>query len=122
MSTFGSRLKELRKLKGLSQKEFGKKFNLSESTIGMYERDERKPDFDTLIQISDFCDVSTDFLLKGKDYKSEAEKLFEDPNTQIAARNGEISREEAIKAIEWLLENEKDRKPGDRQPRRKKFR
>uniref|UniRef100_UPI003F65B69C helix-turn-helix domain-containing protein n=1 Tax=Metabacillus halosaccharovorans TaxID=930124 RepID=UPI003F65B69C len=106
----------------MSQKDFGKIFNLSESTIGMYERDERKPDFDTLIQISEYFNVSTDYLLKGKDFSSEAEKIFDNANTQIAARDGEISREEAIKAIEWLLENEKDRKPGDKQPRRKKFR
>lgn len=122
MSTFGSRIKELRKKTGHSQKDFGKIFNLSESTIGMYERDERKPDYETLIQIADYFDVSTDFLLKGEEFRSRAEDVFDNPDTQIAARNGEISREDALKAIEWLLEKEKDRKPGEKQPRGKKFR
>lgn len=43
MKQLGDCLKELRltNTPKLSQKEFGKKFGLSESTIGMYERSER---------------------------------------------------------------------------------
>ncbi|MRX54795.1 helix-turn-helix domain-containing protein [Bacillus idriensis] len=119
MKTFGDRLKELRKEINKSQKEFGKVFDLSESTIGMYERNERKPDYDTLIKIADFFEVSTDYLLKGEDFRTQAEKLLNDPDMQIAARDGDMSKEKAMDAIAWLLEQEKGRKPGDKQNRRK---
>ena len=53
----GARIRELRHQKKLSQKEFGKLFALAESTIGMYERDERKPDYETLEKIADHFGV-----------------------------------------------------------------
>lgn len=61
--SFGQKLKTLRKRKNMSQKEFGKFFGLAESTISMYERDERRPDFDLLNKFADFFEVSTDYLL-----------------------------------------------------------
>lgn len=70
MKTLGDRLKTLRKENGKSQKEFGKLFGLSESAIGMYERNERKPDYDTLEKFADFFNVSTDYLL-GRELSSE---------------------------------------------------
>jgi len=63
MNAIGRRLRGLRQQKKLSQKEFGKVFDLAESTIGMYERDERKPDYETLSKIADYFEVSTDYLL-----------------------------------------------------------
>ncbi|KZN96459.1 hypothetical protein AZI98_08480 [Aeribacillus pallidus] len=70
MSNFGDRLRKLRKNRGYSQKEFGKIFDLSESTIGMYEREERKPDYDTLNKFADFFGVSVDFLIGRTDNPS----------------------------------------------------
>lgn len=60
---FSQRLKSLRKDKGLTQKELGHHFNLSQSSIAFYEKGEREPDFATLIKFADFFDVSTDYLL-----------------------------------------------------------
>lgn len=54
MSSFGKHLRFLRIQKHLTQKELAHLLNLSPSTIGMYERDEREPDFNTLISIADF--------------------------------------------------------------------
>ena len=112
---FKDRLIELRKSKKLTQEQMAEKLGVHRGTYANYERGHRQPDYDTLVQISDFFDVSTDYLLKGNLTKSEAEKILDDPNSQVAARDGDISREEALKAIEWLLEKEKGRKPGDKQ-------
>ncbi|WP_342441145.1 helix-turn-helix transcriptional regulator [Lysinibacillus sp. FSL K6-0075] len=60
---FGKKLKALRTSRKISQKEFGKIFGLAESTIGMYERDERRPDFELLNKFADYFEVSTDYLL-----------------------------------------------------------
>ena len=61
--TFGSRLRILRKEKGLHQSERGEKFDLSPSAIGSYERDLREPSYNHLIAFADYFQVSIDYLL-----------------------------------------------------------
>jgi len=60
---FGDRLKILREKQGLSQKDMAAALGMGTSTITKYERHERQPDFETLIKIADFFQVSTDILL-----------------------------------------------------------
>ena len=64
---FGERLKELRVEKGLSQRKFGELLGVCNQTVSFWESGSREPDMDTLVRISDFFDVSTDFLLGKKD-------------------------------------------------------
>ncbi|PFI53283.1 transcriptional regulator [Bacillus cereus] len=73
MKTFGNIIRDLRKQKGITQKELAQSLQLSESTIGMYERNERQPDYNTLIRIADYFKVSTDFLL-GRDFNAEGKR------------------------------------------------
>ncbi|AHZ54581.1 MULTISPECIES: helix-turn-helix domain-containing protein [Bacillus cereus group] len=73
MKTFGNIIRDLRKQKGITQKELAQSLKLSESTIGMYERNERQPDYNTLIRIADYFNVSTDFLL-GRDSNVKADR------------------------------------------------
>lgn len=61
--TFGQRLRNLRLAKDLTQAELAKLMGLGESTVSFYESDKRKPDFDTLIKIAEYFDVSTDYIL-----------------------------------------------------------
>lgn len=61
--TFGDRLRELRKERGMQQRELGDLYNLSSSAIGSYERNLREPTLDLLLQLSQFFGVSVDFLL-----------------------------------------------------------
>lgn len=63
MSLFGSRLRQLRKEDNLTQKELAAKLGLAFSTISMYERGIREPDFETTEAIADYFNVSMDFLL-----------------------------------------------------------
>ena len=90
---FGKRLKSLRNKRKISQKDFGKIFGVAESTIGMYERNERKPDFVLLTKFADYFEVTTDFLL-GRDinkllnnYEDKDEEEFlkwmNDPTTDL---------------------------------------
>ncbi|HDR4901578.1 helix-turn-helix transcriptional regulator [Bacillus thuringiensis] len=73
MKTFGNIIRDLRKQKGITQKELAHSLQLSESTIGMYERNERQPDYNTLIRIADYFNVSTDFLL-GRDFNVKEDR------------------------------------------------
>lgn len=60
------RLRELRKNKKMSMKELGAIFDLSESTISLYETGKRRIDTDMLQKFADFFEVSVDYIL-GRD-------------------------------------------------------
>lgn len=62
MSTFGDILKKLRKSQDLTQTQLAEKLGLAFSTISMYERGEREPDFETMEAIADYFNVSMDYL------------------------------------------------------------
>lgn len=61
--SFGERIKKCRKEMSLSQKEFGQKIGVAESTVSLYESNKRFPDVDTLKRMSALFDVSIDYLL-----------------------------------------------------------
>lgn len=63
MGTFGTRLQKLRKNKNMTQGDLASVFNISKSTIGMYEQDRNEPDFTTLCKIAKFFSVTSDYLL-----------------------------------------------------------
>ncbi|MDE6591066.1 MAG: XRE family transcriptional regulator [Oscillospiraceae bacterium] len=63
MGLFGGTLKKLRIKMGLSQNELSKFVGVSKSSINMYERGEREPNFETLEAIADFFNVDMDYLL-----------------------------------------------------------
>lgn len=62
--TFGKRLTQLREEKGYNtRKKFAEKLSLPETTLRNYETDAREPGHTFLKQMSDFFNVSTDYLL-----------------------------------------------------------
>lgn len=63
MSTFGERLKELRKNKNLTQQQLADLFYLNKSSISRYENNSQIPETDLLRKIADFFGVSVDYLL-----------------------------------------------------------
>ena len=82
MSVFGERLKKLREARGISQDEFATKFNLKQTTIGMYERGMREPNLDKLNQFATFFNVSLDYLVgrtdnPAKEYKPATRELLD---------------------------------------------
>jgi transcriptional regulator with XRE-family HTH domain len=60
---FANKLLELRLEKSLTQNQLAKKLNVSDATINRYEKGLREPNFNLLIQIARFFDVTTDYLL-----------------------------------------------------------
>lgn len=59
---FGSRIKNLRNAKGLTQEELAKQLGISRSALSLYELEKREPDIDTFKKIASFFGVSTDYL------------------------------------------------------------
>ena len=64
----GLKLKELRKEKGLTQKQVAEILKVDSSTVRKWELSLREPNLSSLIKLADFFEVSTDYLLGRKDY------------------------------------------------------
>lgn len=60
---YADRILELRKSRGLTQKQLADNTGLSEVGIQSYERRYRKPAHDALLALADYFHVSTDYLL-----------------------------------------------------------
>jgi repressor LexA len=67
MATFSDRIKSLRLQHNLTQNDLAEKIKVNKQTISQYERGVRRPDFDTLNELCDFFNVSSDFLLGKSD-------------------------------------------------------
>ena len=61
------RLKEVRKLKKISQLKLAMDLNMNQNTISRYETGEREPGINDLIKIADYFNISIDYLLERTD-------------------------------------------------------
>lgn len=73
---FGSRLKDLRNERKLTQDDLGKLLNVSGKTIGTWERDSRQPNIESINKLASIFGVTTDYLLGNSDEKSH-KKYYE---------------------------------------------
>ena len=94
MSIFGETLRKLRHEHKLTQSQLGQAIGVSYSTISMYERGEREPDFETTEAIADYFNVSMDSLL-GTSSKSRTFNM----QTIIDNSHSVASREENVNTI-----------------------
>ena len=124
--SFGAKLKNCRKNMSLSQKEFGQKIGVAESTVSLYESNKRFPDADTLKKISSLFGVSIDYLLGNSSDPSQesggyysdpevaqmAEELRTDPDKRILFdATKDLSKDDidtVLKIIEGLKAREKE--------------
>ena len=63
MSSFSERLVLLRESRELKKKDLAELLNVSASCISQYEKGTSMPGYDVLLQLSQYFDVSLDFLL-----------------------------------------------------------
>ena len=61
------RLKELRKARKISQVKLAMDLNMNQNSISRYENGIREADYQTLILLADYFDVSIDYLLERTD-------------------------------------------------------
>jgi transcriptional regulator with XRE-family HTH domain len=61
--SFGSRLLQARKKKGISQEELASKLGTKGPAIGRYERDEMKPSIEVASKVAKLLGVSLDWLV-----------------------------------------------------------
>lgn len=113
MKIFGERLKKLRSNRHMTQDELGEIFNppLAQSTIGTYERGVRQPSLENLIVISNYFNVSIDYLLGITD-EERTVTTFKEENPQelreflnqnnILFNGAELSDEDKQRMIDIL--------------------
>ena len=61
-------LKNARKLKNLNQQKVAIDLNISREALSHYENGKRSPDIEMLRKLSDYFNVSIDFLVNGKEF------------------------------------------------------
>ena len=78
------RIKDLRKLQGLTQTDLAEKLGVSLSSVAMWETGKRTPGFKVLNYLSDLFDKSIDYILGTSD-DDRSVKLTEADQSQLEA-------------------------------------
>ena len=109
MATFNERLKELRKEKSITIEKLATDLGSAKSTISRYENGLREPKKDFLEMLSQYFDVSVDYLLGRTDERNlNKEKPKLDPSIKTIAAHRvnpyEDISEEGINKINEYIE------------------
>lgn len=86
------RIQNLRKTKGISQEQLADAIGVSRQAVSKWESEQTTPDIDKIILMSEYFDVTTDYLLKGIESTGEIEhKTVGDVIDQkiLTEKNGE---------------------------------
>lgn len=97
----GDILKELRLKRQLTSEQLCERLGIKGGSYRNYERNDRKPDYDTLVKLADFYGVSTDYILGRPNAKAP-----KDPFDEIET----VDKMEKDLIKEWLNLDEKSRK------------
>ncbi len=62
-------LKSIRKQRKLSQQKVAMELNISREALSHYENGRREPSIGMLIKMSDYFNVSIDYLIRGEEFK-----------------------------------------------------
>lgn len=106
------RLKELRKEKGITQKQFSEIFQVASGTIAMWEIGKRQPDIQMIDRIASYFEVSVDYLLGKTDIKKSPSDKPEvtDDDIQFALFGGKVDDEtyEDVKRFAAFIKAKKE--------------
>ena len=100
MDSFGNRLRECRKNKGLSQSELAKILNTNHSVIGKYERDDVKPSIDVVKKLASILNTTAAYLLG----ETDSDELFKDPDMLRRLKEINAMPEEDRKCVLYNLD------------------
>ncbi len=68
------RIQHLRKVKGVSQEVLADEIGVSRQAVSKWESEQSIPDIDKISMLSDYFEVTTDYLIKGIEPKAENKK------------------------------------------------
>lgn len=70
MATFEERLTALRAAAGVSQQTIGDMLGVTRWSVHNYETGKNRPDYDGLLALADYFDVSLDYLVGRSDHRT----------------------------------------------------
>lgn len=112
----GARLKCLRTDKGVSQAIIAKYLGITNQAYSLYELDKREPDYESLLKIADYFDVSVDYLL-GNEEKENSDVTDTDIKVALFGGDAKVISDAAwndVKAFaQKVAEIERKRKEYD---------
>lgn len=83
MYDLGSRIKEAREKRGITQGELARRINRSVPTISSYETNAQTPPTDVLLSIANTLHVSLDYLLEWEGRRSYSVEELSDPQKEL---------------------------------------
>ncbi|MEF9940929.1 MAG: helix-turn-helix transcriptional regulator [Lachnospiraceae bacterium] len=116
---FSNTLKNLRETRNMTQVQLADLLQVSRPTIAGYETKNRQPDFEKLLQLSDFFEVSVDYLITGEGFhgshlsseREHTEQIVDQRLMQYYHSLSLESKQDALKYMELLtLRDEKSAK------------
>lgn len=96
LATFQERLKELRKAQNMKQSELAERLGVSMYTVSVWERGQRRPEYDNLDSLCEIFQVNLGYLLGTSD----------DPTPPGAPSNEDIARwseEDEVESLEHIF-------------------
>jgi len=96
------RLRELRRAKGITLKEMGNEFGLSESAMSHYETGKRNINCETLLKFAEYFDCSVDYIL-GRSPFGTAINTLKSEKEEVAKMSREYEANETKKLLEQQL-------------------
>jgi transcriptional regulator with XRE-family HTH domain len=107
---FAEKLKGLRIAKDITQKDISEIFCISQSTIAMWETGKREPDYETIIKIANYFEVTIDYLLGNSDEPTPVSNLSNIPDDEVWELRREMAERPEMKTLFSLA---KTAKPDD---------
>ena len=104
--SFGKRLSEIRKSKGISQSELADMLGSRAPVIGRYEREEARPSVDVANRIAELLNVSLDYLVGNTDQILDQDTL---KRLDSIAKLPEKEQQFILKAFDGLIRDAKNR-------------
>ena len=81
------RIQSLRKAKGISQEELADRVGVSRQAVSKWESGQSTPDIEKIILLSDYYEVTTDYLLKGIEREKEESIELETAKADRGCKN-----------------------------------
>ncbi|MFC7678307.1 helix-turn-helix domain-containing protein [Paenibacillus sp. GCM10028914] len=100
---YGNRIAELREKQGWTQEELASTVGITRAALSHYEKNRRKPDFETLTLLADRFNVSIDYLIG----RTKHEKLSMDSNVREFVDGLELSDQDLLERFNLTVDGRK---------------
>ncbi|NMO95696.1 helix-turn-helix domain-containing protein [Paenibacillus lemnae] len=100
---YGERIAELRDQRGWTQEELATSVGITRAALSHYEKNRRKPDFETLTALADRFDVSIDYLIG----RTQNEKMTLDPDVSQFVDGLELADEDLLERFNLTVDGRK---------------